>query len=57
MYREGSYKWPFAIIFAVLVALGICYWPQTKFILKFLWDLLLINLDPLIKAIHYRTGW
>jgi hypothetical protein len=56
MYREGSYKWPFAIIFAVLVALGFCYWPQTKFILKFLWDLLLINLDPLIKAIHAKIG-
>lgn len=53
MYREGSYKWPFAIIASVLLALGFCYWHQTQFILKFLWDLVVINLTPLLEKLHF----
>jgi hypothetical protein len=56
MYREGSYKWAFAIFFAILVAIGLCYPHQCLFLLKFLWDLVVINLEPVIKAVHEKLG-
>jgi hypothetical protein len=56
MYREGSYKWPFAIIASVLLALGFCYPTKTLFLFKFFWDLVVLNLEPLIKTFHAKFG-
>ncbi len=52
MYQEGSYKGVFAILFATLLVICICYWHQALFILKFLWDLLVINLTPFLQRWH-----
>jgi len=57
MYGEGSGKAVIAILFAVLLAISIFYWHQTRFILKFLWDLLVIDTRPIIYNLrHFHFG-
>jgi|GEM_PF-3250883 hypothetical protein len=52
MYKEGSYKWPLAFVISLLVAFGLCYPTESLFILKFLWDLIVINVTPLLQKLH-----
>jgi hypothetical protein len=57
MYGEGSGKVVVAIILAVILAISICYWHQTQFLLKFLWDLLVIDTRPVIYNLrHFHFG-
>ena len=48
MYMEGSTKGFLAVLFAVLLAVSLAFWPETKFVLRFLGDLLFMN---------GRDGW
>ena len=52
MYREGSYKWAFALLGALIIAFALCYPTESLFLLKFLWDLIVINVTPLLQKLH-----
>ncbi|HUO58879.1 MAG TPA: hypothetical protein VMV05_11950 [bacterium] len=43
MYVEGSTKSFFSFLLAVLIVFSAAFWPQAKFIARFLFDLLCIN--------------
>lgn len=43
MYMEGSTKGILAILAAVLLAVALAFWPQTKFVARFLFDLIVMN--------------
>ncbi len=51
MYSDGSAKGFYAIVSAVVLVVAASNWAQTKFLLKFLWDLLVINGQPLLHQI------
>ncbi len=55
----GSGKWVFSIFFAVLLVITLCYPQQVLFILKFLWDLLVLNFLPSIKELfqNFSKHW
>lgn len=48
---EGSGKWVFSVFFAILLVVTLCYPHQVLFMLKFLWDLLVLNVVPFIHEI------
>jgi hypothetical protein len=48
---EGSGKWVIAIFFAILLVVVLCYPQQTLFLLKLVWDLIVLNLWPLFENI------
>jgi hypothetical protein len=58
--RPGSGKWVFAILVAILLVVGWAFPSQTQFVLKFIGDLIVLNLkalyDSLLLAIHQRWG-
>ena len=43
MYMEGTTKGILAILAATLLAVALAFWPQTKFVTRFLFDLLVMN--------------
>jgi hypothetical protein len=47
----GSGKWVFSVFFAILLVVTLCYPQQVLFMLKFLWDLIVLNVHPILKAI------
>ncbi len=51
MYSEGSSKGILAILGAVVLAAAASNWTQTKFLLKFLWDLVVLNTSPILHQI------
>jgi hypothetical protein len=51
MYMEGSTKAFVAVIFAILLVLAITFWPQTKFLARFSYDLARLNLKALLESL------
>lgn len=47
----GSGKWVFAVVIAILLAVGWAFPDQTFFILKFTRDLIVINLNDFCNSI------
>lgn len=43
MYMEGTTKGILAILAATLLVIALAFWPQTKFVARFLFDLLAMN--------------
>jgi hypothetical protein len=43
MYIEGTTKGILAILAAVLLVVALAFWPQTKFVARFLFDLVVMN--------------
>lgn len=43
MYMEGSTKGILSVLAATLLAVAVAFWPQTKFVARFLYDLLIMN--------------
>ena len=50
MYTEGVKKNLLALLIAILLVVGLSYWSQTHFMVKFVWDLIVINLKSLWEA-------
>lgn len=59
MYSEGTGKIMVAMIAAVIIAIAVFYWNQTSFVLRFIWDLIVINTQPLINDIvkEFAKHW
>jgi len=51
----GSGKWVFSVFFAILLVVTWCYPHQVYFVLKFVWDLIVINLRPLLESIFKKS--
>jgi len=51
MYSEGTSKAMLALFFAALVAVIATNWHTTLFLLQFLWQLLVIHLQPLLERV------
>jgi hypothetical protein len=49
MYMEGSTKAFLVIAGVVLIVVASAFWSETLFTLQFLWDLLVLNLQPLLQ--------
>jgi hypothetical protein len=47
----GSGKWVFSVFFAILLVITLCYPHQVLFLLKFLWDLVVLNVRPFFQEI------
>ena len=43
MYMEGTTKGILAILAAALLVVALAFWPQTKFVARFLFDLVVMN--------------
>jgi hypothetical protein len=52
MYNEGTTKAMWAVFAAILIAVAAAYWDKTLFLLRFVWDLIVINIRPLFQSIH-----
>jgi len=52
MYSEGTGKAIAAILLAVTVAVAAAFWQTTQFVLRFVWDLVVINLHAFIESFH-----
>jgi len=52
MYNEGSTKAMWALFAAILIAVVATHWDQTLFLLRFAWDLIVINVRPLFENFH-----
>jgi hypothetical protein len=56
---EGSTKGFLAIVFAILLVVSIAFWPQTKFVARFLSDLIVMNgrtgLQSLLEYLHQHS--
>ncbi|GEM_PF-5677079 len=50
MYMEGSTKGLLSLLAAILLVVSVAFWPQTKFVARFLYDLLIMNA---LDGIHY----
>ena len=55
-YSEGSGKAIAAILVALVAVVAIANWQSTLFVLKFVWDLIVINLQPLLDKVHPHAG-
>ena len=57
MYREGSGKGILAIFIGLFAVVAGCYWHRTLFLLKFLWNLVVIDSRPfwldLARHLHF----
>jgi len=51
---EGSSKWFFALIFSILIVVAVAYPHQVCFVLKFVWDLIVLNVAPVIENIYHH---
>jgi len=51
MYTEGSGKMITVLILAAILAIGLFYWQPAQFFFRFLWDLIVINTQPLLKQL------
>lgn len=49
MYVEGSTKGFLAILAAILAVVASAYWHQTLFVFRFLWDIFVLNVQPLLR--------
>ena len=45
----GSGKWVLAIFAAILLAVTTAYPSQVLFVLKFVWDLIVLNVQPVLE--------
>jgi len=56
---EGSTKGFLAILFAVLLVVSIAFWEQTKFVGRFLFDLIVMNgyafLQPFLEYLRQHS--
>jgi len=48
MYMEGSTKGFLVILGIVLIVVAATYWTESLFALRFLWDLLVLNVQPFL---------
>jgi hypothetical protein len=51
MYKEGSTKGIFAIIGALLLVVAYCYPHEVTFLAKLVWDVIVINVRPVLQSI------
>jgi hypothetical protein len=51
MYKEGSTKGIFAIIIALLMVVAYCYPHEVTFLAKLVWDVIVINVRPVLQNI------
>jgi hypothetical protein len=51
-YNGGSGKWILAVIAVVLAVIAWCYPSQCLFILRFIRDLIVLNLRPILQAVQ-----
>ena len=52
-YSEGSGKAMLAIFIAIILVVVAVYWQNVLFILKAIWDLIVLNLQPLLQKIPF----
>lgn len=50
----GSYKWPLALLISILGVVIVAYPHQVWFMLKFVWDLIVLNVTPVIENIYHH---
>ncbi len=48
---EGSWKWVLSIFIAIILVVICCYPHEVLFVLTFIWDLIVLNVRPLIEEI------
>jgi len=51
-YSEGSGKAIGAILLALVVVVAATNWETTQFVLRFIWDLVVINIKSFIDSFH-----
>ena len=49
---EGSGRWVLIMFGVILLTITIAYPQQVLFVLKFIWDLIVLNLQPLLDSLH-----
>lgn len=49
---EGSGRWVIVMFGVILLVITLCYPQQVLFVLKFIWDLMVLNLQPLLDSLH-----
>jgi hypothetical protein len=49
MYMEGSNKGFLVMAGVVLIVVAGVYWTEFLFVLRFLWDLLVLNVQPFLS--------
>ena len=54
-YNEGSGKAILVLFLILIVVVAASHWQTTLFFLRFVWDLIVINLQPLLDKIHPHT--
>ncbi|HTC22617.1 MAG TPA: hypothetical protein VK859_17305 [bacterium] len=47
----GSGKWVVSIFLSLLLVITLCYPHQVLFMLKFLWDLIVLNVGPFLQEL------
>ena len=45
--EQGSGKWVFAVFAAILLVVTVAYPHEVLFLLKFVWDIIVLNVQPL----------
>ena len=51
----GSGKWVFALVIAILLAVGWAFPDQTFFVLKFIRDLIVMNVKALFDSVAHQV--
>jgi hypothetical protein len=52
MYGDGVMKGFLAILAALVIVVVITFWQQTLFLLRFVWDLIVMNVVPAAENVY-----
>ena len=50
---EGTTKGLLALMAAVLLVVSVAFWPQTKFVARFLYDLIIMNAKTAFQDLYH----
>jgi cobalamin biosynthesis protein CobD/CbiB len=50
----GSSKWVFTILFVILLVVVLAYPQRALFVLKVIWDLIVLNVGPVLENLYHH---
>lgn len=50
----GSSKWVLTIFFVILLVVVLAYPQRALFVLKFIWDLIVLNVGPVLENLYHH---
>jgi len=51
---EGSSKWVFTLLFVIILVVTLAYPQRVLFMLKFVWDLIVLDVTPLLENLYHH---